>query len=167
MLLSEIRIKTLLNFLGLTKLVLIFSVLFFSAPLLAKTENKEAASTDEWNRRDAFVNPEAEGEKIIQEWRGGSWGIEGVEGHYRFIITRHSDGRDKLYLQWYLKNGDLAYSMSVKELNIQPEYSLSLPQCEDGAKCQKIKVVAKHYYESTRRTFRIRLDGLGRYLFSF
>lgn len=154
----------------LTKIVLsvsLLSAMLVSVPASSKDGRVEEASTDEWNRRDAFVNPEELGEKVLQEWRGGSWNIESVKGSYRFVITAHSEGRDKLYLQWYLANGELAYSMSVKELNIRPDYRLVLPQCEDGERCQKLKVSAKHYFEETYREFRIHLDGLGSYQFSF
>ena len=154
----------------LTKIVLsvsFLSAMFVSVAAFSKGGRIEEASTDEWNRRDAFVNPEELGEKVLQDWRGGSWNIESVKGSYRFVITEHSKGRDKLYLQWYLANGELAYSMSVKELNIRPEYSLTLPQCEDGDRCQKLKVSAKHYFEENSREFRIHLDGLGSYQFSF
>ncbi len=124
-------------------------------------------STEDWSRRDAFVNPEKLGESVLAEWVGGAWRHEGVTGSFKFLITEYKKGRDKLYIQWILDDGETAYSMSVKELNIRPEYDLVLPECTDGDSCRLLKIKAKHFYEGTDREFQIKLDGLGSYSFDF
>ncbi|MFL0799267.1 MAG: hypothetical protein K6L80_02350 [Agarilytica sp.] len=124
-------------------------------------------STEDWSRRDAFVNLEKLDESIVAEWEGGAWKHEGVTGSFRFFLTEYKKGREKLYIQWVLDGGEAAYSMSVKELNIRPEYDLTLPECLDGDSCRLLKVNARHFYEETDREFQIKLDGLGSYSFDF
>ncbi len=124
-------------------------------------------STEDWSRRDAFINPEKIGEQTKSSWEGGAWQHKGVSGSFRFVVTEHKPKRDKLYLQWIRESGELAYSLSVKELNMRPEYSLSSPVCDDEATCRSISVKATHYYEQSTREFKIDLNGLGKYRFAF
>jgi len=125
----------------------------------------EPNRTSEWSRRDAFIEPESLNEKIVFEERGGRWQEKGLQGSYRFVITEFKTGKEKLYLQWVLGDEEIAYSLSVKELNMRPEYSLSMLRCEDDSDCQTIQIYATHYYERNNRLFRIHLQNLGRYMF--
>ncbi|MFL0802905.1 MAG: hypothetical protein K6L81_04265 [Agarilytica sp.] len=143
--------------------VSLFSILF----LVSMAGLAQPKSTEDWSRRDAFVNPEKLDERVLAEWAGGAWKHEGVTGSFKFLLTEYKEGRDKLYIQWILDDGETAYSMSVKELNIRPEYDLEMPKCVDGVDCRLLKVKAKHFYEETDREFKITLDGLGSYSFDF
>lgn len=127
----------------------------------------EPKSTGDWARRDAFVNPEKIGESIKSSWEGGVWRHEGISGSFRFLLTEYKSDRDKLYIQWVRENGEVAYSMSVKELNIRPEYALTMPTCTNESSCRLIMVSGTHYYEKNTRKFKIHLNGLGKYQFSF
>ncbi len=123
-------------------------------------------STEDWSRRSAFVNPEKANEKIIASWDGGQWQKEGIKGSFRFLLTEYKPRREKLYIQWITSSGEIAYSMSVVELNQRPEYDLAMPECLDD-NCRELHLDAHHYYENLDRQFNIRLDGLGSYTFSF
>lgn len=141
-------------------LSLTFLVMVFSESVMAQNH-----STEDWSGREAFVNPSELNEKEMQSWEGGSWQEEGLAGTYRFIITQVQPGKDKLYVQWLLGNKEIAYSMSIKELNVRPEYDIELPVCTSDS-CEKLFIEAKHLYEESRSEFILTLQGLGRYAFS-
>lgn len=127
------------------------------------------AKTDDWMRREAFVDPAVKGEDITRTWRGGEWQDRNIEGDFRFVITSVKPGVDKLYIQWWVnkpEGEELAYSLSVKEFNAHPEYGLTLPSCLDGDACRTVSVVAKHSYEETEQVFRLTFDKVGYYRFS-
>lgn len=133
--------------------------------LLSTYVAAEKRATEDWNRREAFINPESLDEKIINSWEGGRWQEKGIDGSFRFIVTQFKVGQEKLYVQWVTSAGEIAYSLSVKEINVVPEYDIDLPRCVDGDDCREIIVNAKHYYEGLLRKFTIKLDGLGQYAF--
>lgn len=142
------------------RVILVVASLMLSGAVLS-----QAKSTGDWSRRDAFVDPEKLNEKIVAEWAGGKWSKKGLAGSFRFLVTEFVPGREKLYLQWLLADGEIAYSMSVKELNVRPEYDLELPRCDNTEVCRNLSIKARHYYEETSREFHITLDGLGHYSF--
>lgn len=142
------------------RVILVVASLMLSGAVLSQPK-----STGDWSRRDAFVDPEALNEKIVAQWKGGKWSKKGLSGSFRFLVTEFAQGREKLYLQWLLADGEIAYSMSVKELNVRPEYDLELPRCDNAEVCRNLRVKARHYYEETLREFHITLDGLGHYSF--
>jgi|GEM_PF-2778926 hypothetical protein len=139
--------------------------------------------TQDWARRDQFVNPEEIGETIVESWDGGSWEYQGVTGIYRFVITHATVADDqaganlqtnKLYVQWMLQTEpasdtnpeglrEVSYSMSVRELNEFPVYQFSIPQCSDG--CEQARVVANHVYEQRESQFTLSFPNIGEYNF--
>ncbi len=140
-------------------------ILVVASLMLSCTVLSQSASTGDLSRRDAFIDPKTLNEKVVAEWKGGKWSKKGLAGSFRFLVTEFAPGREKLYLQWLLSDGEVAYSLSVKELNVRPEYDLELPRCENTDVCRNLSVKAKHYYEETSREFHISLDGLGHYSF--
>jgi len=142
-------------FLAITSLLSLFSVLVVAG---------EAKSTGDWDRRAEFVRPEAAEDKIIDSWSGGRWSEKGISGTFRFVIAEYKPGKEKLYVQW-LTDNEVAYSLSVKEINARPEYDLELPKCLDGDACQRVAISATHYYEKTTRVFNMSLQHLGSYIF--
>lgn len=136
------------------------ALIMFSACVAA-----EPKATEDWNRREAFIRPETLGEEVLNSWQGGRWQEKGIDGSFRFIITQFKAGQEKLYVQWLTSEGEIEYSLSVKEINVLPEYDIELPRCVDGDDCREVIVNAKHYYEGLQREFTIKLDGLGQYAF--
>lgn len=145
-----------------------FKIMLVVASLLTSVSAlSQAKSTQDWSRRDAFIDPEKLNEKVLEQWQGGAWSQKALSGSFRFLITEFSPGREKLYLQWLMADGEIAYSLSVKELNVRPEYDLELPTCSDKDVCRNLNLKAQHYYEKTSREFEISLDAMGRYSFKF
>jgi len=140
--------------------------------------------TQDWARRDQFVNPEEIGEAIVASWDGGRWAYRGVSGVYRFVITNAAVADDqsgenlltnKLYVQWMLETEpaseanpdavrEVSYSMSVRELNEFPVYQFSIPQCSAG--CEQARVIANHVYEQRESQFTLSFPNIGEYSFT-
>ncbi len=139
--------------------------LLFGVSVLSSSGFAQTHSTDDWARQEAFVNPRAIGEKEVESWEGGSWKEKGLRGSYRFIITQVKPGVEKLYVQWLVANKEIAYSMSIKEFNVRPEYDIQLPECKTD-NCSELSVKVVHAYEKSPQEFALTLQGLGKYVFT-
>lgn len=139
-------------------ILLLLTPLFFSPCLCA-----EPKTTAELLRGQLFIDPAKTGETIVEAWEGGNWKEKGLGGKYKFQITDAGNGANKLYVQWLKADGEVAYSMSVRELNQRPEYSFTLPLCKSDSSCQSIELRATHFYEKYDQTFLFSFPSLGKY----
>ncbi len=132
--------------------------IFFSTSVFA-----EPKTTAELLRGQLFIDPAKTGEVIVSSWEGGSWKEKGLAGKYRFQVTEAGNGANKLYIQWLKDDGEIAYSMSVRELNQRPEYSFNLPECKSDISCKTAELTATHSYEKHEQTFLLQFPNLGKY----
>ena len=134
------------------------------------TSGVNAANTDDTERKAATVIPEETGEQIVYQWQGGNWRYEGVRGNYRLVITESPSEQaalssNKLYIQWWVTadgKQELAYSVSVRELNQSPMFKFAEVQCGNDY-CSRLRVDANHVYEEYEQVFSFELEQLGKY----
>lgn len=140
------------------KKLLILGVLFCSLSVNASP----VSSTEDWERREVFVDESAlmNIDSVLDK---GSWSSDGQTGKLKFLLSKEASGANKLYVQWLSEEDDsVAYTVSVREFNIAPEYALELPACLNDV-CTLSKIQATHVYEETNQIFVLNLIGLGRY----
>ena len=119
------------------------------------------SSTEDWERREILVDENSLA-NIQLSVEQGRWSNDGFKGALNYVITSHSNGANKLYVQWLNEEGEVAYTVSIREFNIAPEYKLELPVCLSND-CNLSKIEAEHVYEEVEQTFVLNLVGLGRY----
>jgi hypothetical protein len=120
------------------------------------------SSTEDWERREIFVD-ESDLQNIKSTLEQGSWSNDGFSGDLKFLLSEESSGANKLYVQWVNnEDGEVAYTVSVREFNILPEYQLKELECLSDD-CNLTKIEATHVYEEVDQTFVLNLVGLGRY----
>ena len=122
-------------------------------------------STEDWERREIIKKPDLSVETVVSSQVLGAWSSDGFSGPVRFVIT-HSGGKtNRLYVQWLESteiDAEVAYSISIREFNVFPEFELSLPVCGD-AECNVSTISAKHVFEGVEQKFLLTLTSLGRY----
>jgi len=142
----------------LRKALIASGLAIFSCCALAQP----VSTTEDWERREILVES-GEIVNIQQVLNKGRWTNDGFDGPLKFLITEESNGTNKLYVQWIEEeSGEIAYTVSVREFNSLPEFSLGLPTCLTDD-CTVSKISAVHVYEEVPQTFVLNLVALGRY----
>ncbi len=122
-------------------------------------------STEDWERREILRVPDESREQIIKSEILGTWSSEGFQGPLRFVVTKELGEANRLYVQWLESTElgvEIAYSVSIREFNVHPEFKIELPKCVDSD-CTQSMVAATHVFEERAQTFLLTLTSLGRY----
>ena len=135
--------------------------LCISAPSFSD-DSLPVVSTEDWERREILVDPTETDEKIIDAAVLGEWKDSGFAGTLKYLVAEGRYGTNKLFVQWLDENSEIAYSVSIREFNIQPEYAFALPSCVDK-ECNSTLINAVHVYEEKEQSFILHLTALGRY----
>jgi len=103
----------------------------------------------------------------------GTWAERKKEGYYRFIVVGGGieHYKAKLFIQWVTSGSDMESpvilaSIAIKEINGSPIYAFRLPKCIDKNSCSVITFIAEQTYTQEKYRFKIRLKGIGKYVFS-
>ena len=156
-----------------------FSMLFWFVGLSLYVGSSNALANDArwtqkpfsalWDRLLEFEYPR-ENDTVTGSWEIGRWQELGVGGVYRLLLTESSKKTNKIYIQWMFENDgelEIAYSLSVREINELGEYSIVVSQCWLDGLCESSGVFVTHNYENTSFGMRVHENGLGHYLLTF
>lgn len=122
-----------------------------------------------WDRLLEFEYPR-EDDVVLESWGVGPWQEPGVGGVYRLLLAESSNKINRMYIQWMFEtNGkqEIAYSLSIRELNELGEYSIVPSECSLNGSCESSDVIVKHTYEGTSFGVSVHENGLGHYRLAF
>lgn len=122
-----------------------------------------------WDRLLEFEYPR-EDDVVLESWDVGPWQEPGVGGVYRLLLTESSNKANRMYMQWVFEtNGkqEIAYSLSIRELNQLGEYSILPSKCPLNDSCESSDVIVRHKYEDTSFGVSVHENGLGHYRLVF
>ena len=122
-----------------------------------------------WDRLLEFDYP-GEGDVVIESWDVGRWQEPGVGGVYRLLLTESSNKANRMYIQWMFETDgqlEIAYSLSIREVNELGEYSIVPFYCSLNDLCEPVGVLVKHRYEETSFGLSVHENSLGHYRLAF
>ncbi len=145
-----------------TRRILIAGITCLSCLMATPVISTPVSSTEDWERREILVDA-SELPDIELVLDKGRWSNDGFTGELKYLLSKEPNGANKIFIQWLSdEDGSVAYTVSVREFNIAPEYKLELPECLSDD-CTLSKIKATHVYEDVSQTFVLNLVGLGRY----
>ena len=119
-----------------------------------------------WDRLTTFEYPHQD-DAVVASWRAGQWQAPGISGYYQLILTESENRSNRLYVQWlYLDpvgNLDVAYSMSVTDINQLGQYFIERSECDVPTVCDLSRVRVTHRYEDFSFGLGLDVVGLGHY----
>lgn len=122
-----------------------------------------------WDRLLGFEHPSEE-DVVVESWAIGHWQEPGIGGEYSLLLTESDNAENRMYIQWMFEidgKQEIAYSLSIRELNELGEYSIVPSRCLLNEVCDHSSVIVKHKYENISFGLNIHENGLGHYRLTF
>lgn len=122
-----------------------------------------------WDRFLEFEHP-SEDDVVVDSWTIGRWQEPGVGGVYSLLLTESNNAENKMYIQWMFEadgKQEIAYSLSIREVNELGEYSIVPSGCLLRDSCDYSSVIVKHKYENISFGLIVHERGLGHYRLTF